>query len=69
LAELFQTTPQNITIHLKNIFEEGELNEASTCKDFLQVGKEYDKYNLIINNTIESNFDIAIKTLDITHPK
>ncbi len=40
MAELFQTTPQNITIHLKNIFEEGELEEAATCKDFLQVGKE-----------------------------
>jgi len=37
MAELFQTTPQNITIHLKNIFEEGELSEATTCKDFLQV--------------------------------
>ncbi len=40
MAELFQTTPQNITIHLKNIFEEGELDEAATCKDFLQVGIE-----------------------------
>ena len=37
MAELFQTTPQNITIHLKNIFEEGELDEVSTCKDFLIV--------------------------------
>lgn len=40
MAELFQTTSQNITIHLKNIFEEGELEEDSTCKDFLQVQKE-----------------------------
>lgn len=40
MAELFQTTPQNITIHLRNIFEEGELDEDSTCKDFLQVQKE-----------------------------
>lgn len=40
MAELFQTTPQNITIHLKNIFEEGELSEVATCKDFLQVQKE-----------------------------
>jgi hypothetical protein len=40
MAELFQTTPQNITIHLKNIFEEGELEESATCKDFLQVQKE-----------------------------
>jgi transposase len=37
MAELFQTTPQNITIHLKNIFKEGELEEKATCKDFLQV--------------------------------
>lgn len=40
MAELFQTTPQNITIHLKNVFEEGELQEDTTCKDFLQVQKE-----------------------------
>ncbi len=40
MAELFQTTPQNITIHLKNIFDEGELREEATCKDFLQVQKE-----------------------------
>jgi len=40
MAELFQTTPQNITIHLKNIFDEGELSEVSTCKDFLQVRQE-----------------------------
>ena len=31
MAELFQTTPQNITIHLKNIFDEGELEEKATC--------------------------------------
>lgn len=40
MAGLFQTTPQNITIHLKNIFDEGELKEAVTCKDFLQVQNE-----------------------------
>jgi hypothetical protein len=40
MAELFQTTSQNITIHLKNIYEEGELEEIATCKDFLQVRNE-----------------------------
>lgn len=40
MAELFQTTSQNITIHLKNIYEEGELQEEATCKDFLQVQNE-----------------------------
>ena len=37
MADLFQTTPQNVTIHIGTIYEEGELVEAATCKDFLQV--------------------------------
>jgi hypothetical protein len=40
MAELFDTTPQNITQHLKNIFAEGEADQMATCKDFLQVQKE-----------------------------
>ena len=37
IAALFQVKPQNITMHLKNIFADGELQEKATCKDFLQV--------------------------------
>lgn len=40
MAELFQTTPQNITLHLKAIYAEGELAEEATCKDYLQVRPE-----------------------------
>ena len=40
MAELFQTTPQNITLHLRAIYAEGELAEAATCKDYLQVRPE-----------------------------
>jgi hypothetical protein len=40
IAELFQTTPQNITLHLAAIYEEGELGEQATCKDYLQVRRE-----------------------------
>ena len=40
LAELYQTTPQNITLHLKSIYEEGELDEGATCKKYLQVQEE-----------------------------
>ncbi len=43
MADLFQTTPQNITLHLNNIFNEGELSEKATCKDFLQVQIEGDR--------------------------
>ncbi|MDR2646098.1 MAG: virulence RhuM family protein [Holosporaceae bacterium] len=37
MAQLFQTTTQNVTQHIKNIYTEGELDEKVTCKDFLQV--------------------------------
>jgi len=40
MAELFQTTPQNITMHIRSIYEESELLEPATCKDFLQVRNE-----------------------------
>ncbi len=40
MAELFQTTPQNITLHLKRLYKDGELDEAATCKKYLQVQTE-----------------------------
>ena len=35
MSTLFQTTRNNITLHIKNIFNEGELLETSVCKDSL----------------------------------
>ncbi|GAI56138.1 unnamed protein product, partial [marine sediment metagenome] len=40
LADLYQTTPQNITTHIRNIYEEGELTDEATCKDYLRVHRE-----------------------------
>ncbi len=40
IADLFQTTPQNVTLHLRAIFAEGELSEPATRKDYLQVRRE-----------------------------
>ena len=40
MADLFQVTPQNITLHLKAIYQEGELDETATCKEYLQVRSE-----------------------------
>ena len=37
MAGLFQTTRQNINLHLKNIYAEGELLQEATCKECLQV--------------------------------
>jgi len=40
MAELFGTTQQNISLHLQNIYEEGELRHEATHKEFLSVRRE-----------------------------
>lgn len=40
IAQLYETSPQNITMHIKNIYEEGELDESSTSKNYLLVQNE-----------------------------
>ena len=40
MAELFQTTQQNISQHIRNVFEEGELTPEATHKKFLSVRRE-----------------------------
>ena len=40
MAELFYATKQNVSLHIKNIYDEGELEETSTVKDYLTVRKE-----------------------------
>ena len=54
LAEIYDTTQQNIALHIKNIYTNGELQEEATHKDFLLVRQEgrrsvrrnIDHYNL-----------------------
>lgn len=38
MAELFDTTKQNVSLHANNCFKEGELNKKSVVKDFLTTG-------------------------------
>ena len=40
MADLYQTTPQNVTLHIKSIYEDGEQQDAATCKEYLQVRQE-----------------------------
>ena len=40
MVELFQTTKQNVSLHVNNVFKEGELDQKSTVKDYLTVQKE-----------------------------
>lgn len=58
MAELLQTTPQNITLHIKNIYKEGELELNSTCKDFLQV--QIENKREVKRKTKHYNLDVII---------
>lgn len=40
IAHLLQVRPQNVTIHIRNLYREKELSREATCKDFLQVQEE-----------------------------
>ena len=40
MAELFDATKQNISLHLKNVFQDGELDPAATVKESLTVQTE-----------------------------
>jgi hypothetical protein len=44
MADLFQTTKQNVSLHIKNCFEEGELDENSVVKEYLTTAADGKKY-------------------------
>ena len=44
MAELFNTTRNNITMHIKNIFEEGKLQENSASKESIVTAKDGKNY-------------------------
>jgi hypothetical protein len=55
LVELFQTTKQNISLHIRNIFAEGELSENSAVKEYLTTAVDGNNYK-----TNYYNLDVII---------
>ena len=55
MVELFQATKQNISLHIRNIFKEGELQEISVVKDYLTAASDGKRYN-----TKHYNLDLII---------
>lgn len=52
MAELYQTSKQNVSLHLKNLYEEGELVESQVVKEYLTTGpdgKTYSVYHYSLN--------------------
>lgn len=52
MAKLFDTTRNNITMHIKNIFEEGELQEKSVSKESLLTAKDGKDYKTKVYNLV-----------------
>ena len=50
MAELFQTTKQNVSLHIKNIFEEGELDKDLVVKEFLTTALDGKSYKTLYYN-------------------
>ena len=50
MANLYDTTKQNISYHLNNIFKENELNKDSVVKDFLTTANDGKNYNVLHYN-------------------
>ncbi len=50
MANLYGTTKNNISIHLKNVFDEGELQKDSVVKKFLTTARDGKKYNVLHYN-------------------
>ena len=50
MAELFNSTRNNVTLHIKNIFQENELDAKSVCKESLLTANDGKKYRTKIYN-------------------
>ena len=58
MTELFQTSRTNVVEHIKHIYEEGELDEISTCRNFRQVRKEGNRE--VTRQILHYNLDMII---------
>lgn len=50
MADVFRVTRQNISLHLLNVFKEGELDEAAVCKESLRTGRDGKRYSTKLYN-------------------
>ena len=55
MAKLFDTSKQNVSLHINNAFKEGELNRYSVVKDFLTTASDGKRYH-----TQYYNLDVII---------
>ncbi len=61
VAELFQTTKQNISLHTNNIFKEGELEKFSVVKEYLTTALDGKNYQTKYSKETEKCSTITIQ--------
>ena len=59
MVDLFQTTKQNVSLHVRNVFKEGELDQTATVKDYLTVQKK-EGIREVTRNVKYYNLDVII---------
>ena len=50
MAELFDTSKQNVSLHIKNVFSEGELDRNSVVKEYLTAASDQKQYKTLYYN-------------------
>jgi hypothetical protein len=50
MVDLFQTSKQNVSLHIRNVFEEGELREGSVVKEYLTTAADGKSYRVLHYN-------------------
>ena len=67
MAELFKATKQNISLHIRNIYKEGELEERATVKDYLTVqlegGRQVQRKILFYNLDVIISVGYRVKSI------
>jgi hypothetical protein len=67
MSELFQTTRNNITLHIGNIFRENELEQDSVCKDYLLTADDGKKHKTkFYNLDVIISVGYRVKSLMLT---
>ena len=69
MSELFQTTRNNITLHISNIFKENELDENSVGKESLLTASDGKKYKTKLYNLDDQYPTIEIKSFNKSHDR
>lgn len=70
MAELFSTTPENVLMHLKNIYSDGdgELDQNATTKNFLVVRQEGNRQvKLSLKHYRKNRYQTLGRTRSVTH--